>query len=592
MPFRVVCPSCRRGGRVPEAAVGADVTCPACGMTYPFAAVVAAAGPEVEPDAVAPPSRAKVSRPATAPGAPEPISTPSPGGPTILYVALGISTAAVVVLIGLVVRLSGHRAEDPAIASIPETPAATDPAAAGAFEIAERPAIPDPNAAGDLVALPGSTADEANATEPAGPEEPSGAPDGSAAEPVDPVALPGRPLSTAEIVERCEPSVALIEGALGSGTGFLVRPGVVATNSHVIRGELISLLKVRFPSAAAEDSGPRPARLLFEDPERDLAFLEVETDLPPLVVARDHRYIKGEDVTVIGNPGVGDAMILENAVSKGVMSSRAEFDGREFIQLGIAINPGNSGGPVFDGNGEVIGVATLKTAEEEAMGFCIPVDDLRDAIDRVERRADGGPDDADARHRPRAIFNVLVTAGAVHAVGLNRHVIAWNEAGGGPLQRLNERKDEELRAIRDDLDSLHASIRAALNSEKRRLRDDPKADERVKDLLNRFVASYARLRELLNRPPDDLDAMLAEVSAAESAHGMLAKEIAEILGVEVDERLLAALEPLQLNARHVMAIGPGGLRSFPGLRPGFGRFRGGFGMPGMPSGGRAFPGVP
>ena len=80
----------------------------------------------------------------------------------------------------------------------------------------------------------------------------------------------GPPLTTAQIVAKWEPSVALVKGLSSSGTGFLVRPGIVATNSHVIDEEFISGLEVRFPSASEGKQGPLPAELLYEDPKRDL----------------------------------------------------------------------------------------------------------------------------------------------------------------------------------------------------------------------------------------------------------------------------------------------------------------------------------
>ena len=66
------------------------------------------------------------------------------------------------------------------------------------------------------------------------------------------------------------------------------------------------------------------------------------------------------------------------------MSSRTVIEGHDFFQMGIAINPGNSGGPVFDSAGRVIGVATLKASKAESMGFCIPVEDLGAALNRLD----------------------------------------------------------------------------------------------------------------------------------------------------------------------------------------------------------------
>jgi S1-C subfamily serine protease len=190
-----------------------------------------------------------------------------------------------------------------------------------------------------------------------------------------------RPMSTADVVAMYEPSVALIKGKKGSGTGFIVRAGIVATNAHVIDGEKVAELEVRFPSAAESKQGPLPARVLYKDTDRDLALLAVATDLPPVRVAKGYKFRKGEDITVIGNPGVGGQFILENAISRGILSSVTKLDSHTFYQLGIAINPGNSGGPVFDPKGRVIGVVTLKTAKREGLAFAIPADDLLTALD-------------------------------------------------------------------------------------------------------------------------------------------------------------------------------------------------------------------
>ena len=142
---------------------------------------------------------------------------------------------------------------------------------------------------------------------------------------------PSRPLSSAEIAAESEPSIALISGDGSVGTGFLVRPGILATNAHVIDGEFMTTLRVRFPSAEKDQQGPLLADLLYEDTHRDLAFLQVKSTLPPLRIAESYRFRKGEDVTVIGNPGAGNQLILENAISRGLMSTRTSLQGQRDI---------------------------------------------------------------------------------------------------------------------------------------------------------------------------------------------------------------------------------------------------------------------
>ena len=230
------------------------------------------------------------------------------------------------------------------------------------------------------VAEPARVTGAANGVVP--PAAPAGNPAPAVAAPSSSRAEPTRvrTMSTAEIVRNYEPSVAPIKGKQGSGTGFIVRPNIVATNSHVIDGETVGNLEVRFPSAPEGKRGPHPARLHFQDKGRDLALLSVNCDLPPTVLAESYQFLKGDDITVIGNPGVGGRMVLENAVSRGVVSSMTSLNGHSFMQLGISINPGNSGGPVFDSTGRVIGVVTLKTTKQEGLAFAVPSSDLLAAL--------------------------------------------------------------------------------------------------------------------------------------------------------------------------------------------------------------------
>ncbi len=192
--------------------------------------------------------------------------------------------------------------------------------------------------------------------------------------------------NTEQIVAEVEGSIALILGENGSGSGFVVLPGVIATNSHVIGTENIKNLKISFPSESGSKKGPFSATLLYEDPDRDLAFLEISTKEHRVIpTVRDYRFRRGQKVIAIGNPGRGDGKVLENAVCEGILSTQTEVDDQPYYQLSIAINHGNSGGPVLDDAGNVLGVATLKATKTEAMAYCVPPDDLNLAIEMVRQ---------------------------------------------------------------------------------------------------------------------------------------------------------------------------------------------------------------
>ena len=210
----------------------------------------------------------------------------------------------------------------------------------------------------------------------------------------------------------------MITGDGSVGTGFLVRPGVLATNAHVIDGEFMPTLRVRFPSAEKDQQGPVLAELLYEDTRRDLAFLRVKSTLPPSRVASLYKFRKGEDVTVIGNPGAGNQLILENAISRGLMSTRTSLQGQSYYQLTMAVNPGNSGGPVFNSTGSVIAVVTRKSVQQESLAFCIPVEELNLAWRRLTAFRRTRSSCQQSRHRLVLAVKELGGLGALYSAGI------------------------------------------------------------------------------------------------------------------------------------------------------------------------------
>ena len=343
-----------------------------------------AQAPAPEPVAPKPTRSARSYRPPLPPSPAPPPPPEPPSRPVWLIPAIvgGVISLIVLINIGFYVSFIGARLmkdRDGSGDAGPPDVALAAPAGAGSV------APPTPVSTPTQVAV---------AAENIPPVDRPGRPTGPTAE-----VLPDRPMSTADIVARYEPSVALIKGKKGSGTGFIARAGVVATNAHVIDAERAKDLEVRFPAAESGKQGPYPARLLYKDKDRDLALLGVATDLPPIRIAESYKFRKGEDVTVIGNPGVGGKLILENAISRGIVSSMTTIEKHSFLQLGIAINPGNSGGPVFDPKGRVIGVVTLKTTLQEGLAFAIPAQDLIAALGRAE--SPGGSDQVDGSDAPR-----------------------------------------------------------------------------------------------------------------------------------------------------------------------------------------------
>ncbi|MDE9451842.1 Do family serine endopeptidase [Aliiroseovarius sp. Z3] len=137
------------------------------------------------------------------------------------------------------------------------------------------------------------------------------------------------------------------------GSGFVIsEDGFIVTNNHVIEGADEILIEF------FNGGGELPAKVIGTDPNTDIAVLKVESDKPlPFVTFGDSDIMRvGDWVMAVGNP-LGQGF----SVSAGIVSQRnRELSGAydDYIQTDAAINRGNSGGPLFNMDGEVVGVNT------------------------------------------------------------------------------------------------------------------------------------------------------------------------------------------------------------------------------------------
>ena len=154
------------------------------------------------------------------------------------------------------------------------------------------------------------------------------------------------------------------------GSGFIIDPsGLIVTNNHVIDGadEI---------SVTLQDNTTLKATLVGRDESGDIALLRVKPDkpLPAVAFGESDKSRVGDWVLAIGNPfGLG------GSVTAGIVSARnrnihqGPYD--DFIQTDAAINQGNSGGPLFNMDGEVIGMNTAifsRSGGSVGIGFSIP----------------------------------------------------------------------------------------------------------------------------------------------------------------------------------------------------------------------------
>jgi S1-C subfamily serine protease len=189
-----------------------------------------------------------------------------------------------------------------------------------------------------------------------------------------------------EAIERVKRSTALIETGSGSGSGFVIRPGVIVTNHHVIARAVLDDLKVSFVSL--DDTAPPALKptLLYADPRRDLALLRVDTDRPPLETVAPGTELAGLEVAVVGNPGDRDVrgLVQINKVTTGTLAAPVRGKGWTYYELRAEAFFGNSGGPVVDlKSGKVVGVMQSIAGDGKAKSYCIPFGETSRALDAL-----------------------------------------------------------------------------------------------------------------------------------------------------------------------------------------------------------------
>lgn len=164
------------------------------------------------------------------------------------------------------------------------------------------------------------------------------------------------------------------------GSGFIVsKDGYILTNNHVIENADEIIVKLK-------DRRELEASVVGTDPRTDMAVLKVDADnLPVAPIGRSSELKVGEWVFAIGSP-----FGFDHTVTAGIVSAKGRALPSEsyvpFIQTDVAINPGNSGGPLFNMDGEVVGVnSQIYTRSGGFMGvsFSIPMDMAMNVFEQI-----------------------------------------------------------------------------------------------------------------------------------------------------------------------------------------------------------------
>lgn len=157
----------------------------------------------------------------------------------------------------------------------------------------------------------------------------------------------------------------------GEGSGFIISPnGLILTNAHVVKGATKVTVKLT-------DRREYTAKVLGMDPKTDIAVVKIDAhDLPTVTFGDSTALRPGDWVLAIGSP-----FGFENSVTAGIVSAKGrslpDDSAVPFIQTDVAVNPGNSGGPLFNLQGQVVGINSqiyTRSGGFQGISFAIPIE--------------------------------------------------------------------------------------------------------------------------------------------------------------------------------------------------------------------------
>ncbi|MBI3345915.1 MAG: serine protease [Burkholderiales bacterium] len=165
-------------------------------------------------------------------------------------------------------------------------------------------------------------------------------------------------------------AVVTLETATGSGSGFFIdKSGHVLTNAHVVKGAKYARVKLQNGDKAV-------AEVVKVNEQMDVALLKTSlTDGDALALRSGAAPDVGSDVYAIGSP-LG---VLNNSMTRGVLSADRMLQGKHVLQSDAAVTFGSSGGPLLDGDGRVIAI-TVAISGAGGFNFFIPIEDALKAL--------------------------------------------------------------------------------------------------------------------------------------------------------------------------------------------------------------------
>ena len=173
---------------------------------------------------------------------------------------------------------------------------------------------------------------------------------------------------------------------IGGGSGFFVSSdGLIVTNKHVVDQKNVEY------TVFTNDGKKHVAKVVARDPVLDVALIKIDGTFPNITLGNSDSLQIGQSVIAIGNAlgefrnTVSVVVIsgLARSITAGDNSGNAEVLD-QVIQTDAAINPGNSGGPLLDLSGKVIGVNVAVAQGSQNIGFALPINSIKGAIESVK----------------------------------------------------------------------------------------------------------------------------------------------------------------------------------------------------------------
>jgi serine protease Do len=344
----------------------------------------------------------------------------------------------------------------------------------------------------------------------------------------------------------------------GEGSGFIVSPdGYILTNAHVV--DQADEVTVRMT-----DRREYSAKVVGLDKRTDVAVLKIEgKDLPVVRLGDPAKLRAGEWVIAIGSP-----FGFDNSVTAGVVSAKSRsLPGEDsnyvpFIQTDVAVNPGNSGGPLFNLDGEVVGINSQiysRTGGYMGLSFAIPIDlasDIKDQLIKTGKVSRGrigvSIQEVNAQFaesfgldRPRgALVGSVENGGPAAKAGVKAGDIILS-ANGRPIERSSE------------LPSVIAAVRPGSETTLEVWRD--RAVRKLSVKVGELTETPERVAQRTNQSgpsPDRLGLVVRELTPAEQRQaettGALLVEQAD--GPAADAGIQSGDVILGVNGRNVKSL--------------------------------------